>query len=297
MADDLRGDFPPSLVCSGEKPPGETGRWTPVWLPLSLLVTGVVTTVGGISLFRSHTGSWLAPAAFVAGPFFLLSAAAVWLGAARERRLQETEEKACENDCRDLYWALCDIEDRTLKGLAWVNYRQLRGFTSIAQRQARMSFYVSLVAAAVSLLVLTSIAAVAIGVPTTTAKVTAGLLATVGSVLSGFLAKTFLTSYQMASRQMSYYYGQPLVHCYLLFAEWLAGEGREEFGKEEGRLLLQKVIDASVKAAADAQDHLLSIQEHGADRRSTGSVLRLSACESGRRVTSSARGRNQHCRP
>jgi hypothetical protein len=88
--------------------------------------------------------------------------------------------------------------------------------------------------------------------------------------LSGFLAKTFLTSYQLASRQMSYYYGQPLVHCYLLLADWLAKEGREEFGKEEGRHLLREVINASVKAAADAQHHLLSMQEHGPDRRSTG---------------------------
>jgi hypothetical protein len=273
-ADDLRGDIPPSLVCSGPKLPEETGRRPSGWLPIALFVMAVGTTAGGIALFMSHVGSWLAPAAFVAGPFFLLSAAAVDLGLARERRLEETEEKACENDCRDLYWALNDIEDRTLKGLAWVNYRQLRGFIGIAQRQARMSFYTSLVAAAISLFVLTSMAAVAIGVPTTAAKVTAGLLATAGSVLSGFLAKTFLTSYQMASRQMSYYYGQPLVHCYLLLAEWLAAQGREEFGENEGRLLLRKVIDASIKAAADAQDHLLSMQDHGPDRRSTGSVRR-----------------------
>jgi hypothetical protein len=88
----------------------------------------VATTAGGILLFRSHVGSSLAPAAFVAGPFFLISAAAVQLGITRERRLQKTEDEACEKDCRDLYWSLNDIEDRTLKGLAWVNYEQLRSF-------------------------------------------------------------------------------------------------------------------------------------------------------------------------
>jgi hypothetical protein len=267
-ADDLRGDIPPSLAHSG--PPAETSRWPSALLPISLLAMAVATTAGGILLFRSHANSSLAPAALVAGPFFLISAAAVQLGITRERRLQKTEDEECKKECRDLYWALNDIEDRTLKGIAWVNYEQLRSFIRIAQRQARVSFYASLVAAAAALLVLTSIAAVAISLPTTTGKVTAGLLAAAGSALSGFLAKTFLTSYQLASRQMSYYYGQPLVHCYLLLADWLAKEGREEFGKEEGRHLLREVINASVKAAADAQHHLLSMQEHGPDRRSTG---------------------------
>ena len=273
-ADDLRRDIPPSLTRVGEKPAERTGWWLLALLPLSLFVIGMVTTVGGIWLLRSHVSSWLAPAAFVAGPFFLISGATVPLFVFREERLEAYEEKACEKDCLDLYWALNGIKDRTLKGLAWINYKQLRGFTVIAQRQARMSFYASLVAAAISLLVLTSIASVAMGLPTTAAKVIAGLLATTGSVLSGLLARTFLRSYQIASRQMSYYYGQPLVHCYLLHAEWLASESREEFGKEEGRLLLRKVIDASIKAAADAQDHLLSMQEHGPDRRNIGSMRR-----------------------
>jgi hypothetical protein len=197
----------------------------------------------------------------VAGPFLVVSAAAVQLGVTRKRRLEQAEDEACREDCLDLYWALDTVEDRDLKGLAWVNYKQLRTFATIAQRQARMSFYASLAAAGVSLLVLTSIAAVAVGLPTTAGQVVAGILATVGSVLSGFLTKTFLRSYQIASQQMSYYYGQPLVHCYLLHAERLAFEVGEEAG-EEKRLLLREVIEASIKAAADAQHHLLSMQEH-----------------------------------
>ena len=274
MPDYLRGVIPPSLAHSEQKQPEKRSWWPSVLLPLSLVAMAAATTAGGILLFMSHTGSALAPAAFVAGPFFLISAAVVQLGIARERRLEKKEDEECEEDCRDLYWTVKDIEDRTLKGLAWVNYKQLRGFIGIAQRQARVSFYASLAAAAAALLVLTSIAAVAIGLPTTTGKVTAVLLAAVGSALSGFLAKTFLASYQLASRQMSYYYGQPLVHCYLLFADWLAAEGRKEFGKEEGRLLLREVIDASVKAAADAQDHLLSMQENYPGRRGTGAPRR-----------------------
>src|SRR5579859_6353213 len=269
-ADDLRGDIPPSLARLGQESPDKTSRWP--WLTLFLLAVGMATTAGGSWLIHSHADRSLAPAAFVAGPFFLISGAAAQLGIARQRRLEKAEDESCVNDCRDLYWALDKIGDRTLKGLAWVNYRQLRTFIKIAQRQALVSFYASLVAAAAGLLVLTSITAVAIGLPTTSGKVIAGLLAAAGSALSGYLTSTFLTSYQMASQQMSYYYGQPLVHCYLLLADWLAAKGREEFGQEEGRLLLREVMNASVKAAADAQHHLLSMQAHGQGTRRAGAL-------------------------
>lgn len=264
--EDLRGDTPPSLAC--QKSPDTRNRWP--WLALFLLAVGVATIAGGTWLVRSHADSSLAPAAFVAGPFFLLTAAVAQLAISREKRLEQVEDESCEKDCRDLYWSLSEIEERALKGLAWVNYNQLRTFIKIAQRQARVSFYASLVAAAAGLLVLTSITAVAVGLPSTSGKIIAGLLAAAGSALSCYLTNTFLTSYQMASRQMSYYYGQPLVHCYLLFADWLAAKGREEFGKEEGRLLLRTVIDASVKAAADAQHHLLSMQTHGQGGKTAG---------------------------
>ena len=135
-----------------------------------------------------------------------------------------------------------------------------------------MSYYASLAAAAISLLTLASGAAVAIGLSATTAKVTVGALAAAGSVLSGFLVKVFLESYQMASRQMSYYYGQPLVHCYLMHAQWLASEAREHSGDEAEFGLWQKVVEASIKASANAQDHLLSMQEPYPARRGAGSA-------------------------
>jgi hypothetical protein len=274
-ADVLGEDVPPSIACLKER---QTAEGRPVaaatLLPASLLIIAVAATAGGVSLLRSPGSSWLAPAAFVTGSFFFIASAVVLLGVIRERSLETEEKRACERDCVDLYWALNGIEDRTLKGLAWVNFKQLRAFTGIAQRQARMSYYASLAAAAISLLVLTTGAAVAIGLPVTTAKVTAGALAAAGTVLSGFLVKTFLKAYQMASRQMSYYYGQPLVHCYLLHAEWLASEARQQFGDKEGLSLLQEVIDASIKAGTDAQDHLLRMQEHDFERRRTRSAHR-----------------------
>jgi hypothetical protein len=59
---------------------------------------------------------------------------------------------------------------------------------------------------------------------------------------------------------MSYYYGQPLVHCFLLHAEWLASEASEDVTNTEKVRLMEKVVDASIKAGADAQSHLLKIQ-------------------------------------
>jgi hypothetical protein len=160
---------------------------------------------------------------------------------------------------------LNQIEDSTLKGLAYVNFRQMRVFTVIAQRQARMSYYASLTAAAISLLVLVLGVAVAYGLTATPAKITAASLAAAGSALSGFLAATFLKTYAMASRQMSYYYGQPLVHCYLLHAEWLTSMASKDVREGADPELWNKVIKASIQASVNAQKHLLSLQEAGFD--------------------------------
>jgi hypothetical protein len=273
-------DAPPSIRRSKERQTCGTNEGQAGWsmylaaslLSATLLLIAAALTKGGVWLLRSHASHWLAPAAFVTGVFFFICGAVVPLGVIRENGFQAEEQKSCESDCEDLWWALKGIGDHTLTGLAWVNFRQLRMFTVIAQRQARMSYYASLVAAAISLLVLTSGAAVAIGLPATSAKVAAGALATAGTALSGFLVKTFLRAYQMASRQMSYYYGQPLVHCYLLHAEWLTREARKHFGDEAGLPLWHEVINASIKASASAQKHLLSMQECESKRQSKGSA-------------------------
>lgn len=238
----------------------------------ALLLVAATATVGGCLLLRSNASGWLVPAAFVTGAFFFLSSVVVPLGVLRESTFEAEEKENCRKESWDLLWGLDNIEDGALKRLAWVNFRQLRAFTVIAQRQARMSYYASLAAAAISLLTLASGAALAIGLSATTGKVAAGVLATVGSVFSGFLVKTFLKSYDMASRQMSYYYGQPLVHCYLLHAQWLASEAPRHSADQAELCLWQKVVDASIKASASAQDHLLSMQESDTAKRGAGSA-------------------------
>jgi hypothetical protein len=243
-------------------------------LSAMLLLVAVGATVGGGWLLRSHADSGLVAAAFVTGVFFFISSVVVPLGVLRESGFEAEEKESSGKDSKDLFWALDGIRDRTLSRLAWINFKQLRTFTTIAQRQARMSYYVSVAAAAISLLTLASGAAVAIGLSATTGKVAVGVLATAGSALSGFFAKTFLKSYQMASRQMSYYYGQPLVHCYLMHAQWLAAEAREHSGDAIEILLWQKVIDASINASASAQKHLLTMQKHDHAWRGSGSARR-----------------------
>jgi hypothetical protein len=263
---------PPSLSNPKESPTSKSMPVAAKLLAAPLLLIAAAATASGVYLLQSHASSWLAPAAFVTGAFFLISGAVVPLGVIRESSFEAAEQESCRKDCTDLYWALDAIGNRTLKGFAWVNFKQLRTFTVIAQKQARMSYYASLAAAAISLLVLTAGTAVAVGSPATAGKVTAGALATAGTVLSGFLVRTFLKAYQMASRQMSYYYGQPLVHCYLLHAEWLTLEAGKHFGAGAELCLWEKVVDASIKAGADAQEHLLSMQEPEPKKRDTGSA-------------------------
>lgn len=261
VTDNTEAGKPPSLRADGQV---MCRKSTPVpvaaLIALPLTLIAAATAVGGVALARSGASGWLAPAAFVTSAFFFLSGVVVPLGIIRENGVEKSEGENCQTDCEDLYWALQRIRDRTLKGLAWVNFKQLMTFTVIAQRQARISYYASLTAAAMSLMILVAGSAVAIGSPTTPAKATAAALATVGTVLSGFLARTFLRSYQMTSRQMSYYYGQPLVHCYLLHAEWLASEGRADLDDAHEVRFRERVIDASLKAASEAQSHLLSMQ-------------------------------------
>lgn len=66
----------------------------------------------------------------------------------------------------------------------------------------------------------------------------------------------------MTSRQMSYYYGQPLVHCYLLHADWLTAYVASQESSQTTKLeLWRTAIQASIDAARNAQDHPLSLNE------------------------------------
>jgi hypothetical protein len=226
-----------------------------------LVVAGATVTVGGFVVpSRSYSG--LAPACYVVGAFFFIAAVVIPAGISREMTIEAAEHDSCERDCRRLKKALSRMSEETLRDLMVANFRQMRTFTKIAQRQARMSYYASLIGASVSLLILAAGAAVTVGLTATPAKVTVGCLAGAGTALSVFLSRTFLRTYEMTSRQMSYYYGQPLVHCYLLHAEWLTAQVAMQEPDQAARLRLwHKAIQATIQASVNAQDHLFTLNE------------------------------------
>jgi hypothetical protein len=247
---------------SGQETP-RTGWAIRAWAVLFgvvLLIISVAAAAAGWRYRQGGSSGWLFPVAFVVSAFSLICSVGVPLAILKESSLRAEDEEKCRRDCDDLHAALAGISDGTLRGLAQANFTQMRGFTVIAQRQARLSYYASLAASAISLFILITGAAAADGLAATPAKITAGSLAAAGAALSGFLAKTFLNSYSMASRQMSYYYGQPLVHCYLLHAEWLMELAKESSGNDQVFRLWQQIIEASLQAGASAQHHLLNLQ-------------------------------------
>jgi len=78
--------------------------------------------------------------------------------------------------------------------------------------------------------------------------------------VGSYLSVTFLKTFTMTSKQLSYYYGQPLVHCYLLHAEWLGM--RFEHGADQATKwrIHQELIRAVLDASRSAQSHLLDLQ-------------------------------------
>jgi hypothetical protein len=237
---------------------------------VTLMSVSGVAVWAGFSLLASRTNGHLAPALFVVSVFFLVAGVMIPLGIFREWNLENEESVNCKKECKEFQEALEKLGHEAIAGLALANFKQMRAFTVIAMRQARMAFYASLIGAAVSLFVLVSGATVAVSLPGTSTKVEAGLLAAAGSALSSFLARTFLRTYEMTSRQMSYYYGQPLVHCYLLHAEWLTLTFGNTLGEDVEAKLLERIVEASIQSAASAQDHLLSLRELDRGKRDGG---------------------------
>jgi hypothetical protein len=91
-------------------------------------------------------------------------------------------------------------------------------------------------------------------------QIMAGTLTAIGAGVSSYLSVSFLRPFEMTSKQMSYYCGQPLVHCYLLHAEWL-GERFEEDADPANRWKIRhELIRAVLDASKNAQDHLLGLQ-------------------------------------
>ena len=138
------------------------------------------------------------------------------------QRARRKRQKQFKQECEQLDRIVDEIQNPALGKLVSFNFRLTDRFISVALGQAGASFLACSVAASAALLVLLAGAATVLTVDSGRARLTVGLLTAAGTTLSGYLSVTFVHTFEMTSRQMSYYYGQPLVHCYLLHAEWLA---------------------------------------------------------------------------
>jgi hypothetical protein len=232
-----------------------------------LVFMGVAIALGawGYEVWSTAEASLALPIFALSGLFFV---AGVGVPAAvrREQFLQHDEQEWCAELCDDLSKALKDVDD-PLRGLAELNFKQMRVFTTEAIRQARRAAYACFAAAWVSLVVLVLGAAGAMIAEGPDARISATVLAAIGACLSTFITHVFVKSYLVAARQMSYYYGQPLVHCYLLHAERLASSFGGDSGDRQRWQLVQQVMSASLDAARNAQTHLLQLQVDASPHR------------------------------
>ena len=224
---------------------------------LALASAGLTVASFGIDGLANGVplASMLVVAAFLA--VAAVAAPMVVLGMHRARR-RRWERR--ERECQELAHIAHTIEDPALADLITFNFRLMDRFVAVAIAQSRTSYLTCVGAAAGGLLVLLVGATTALTVHGVASQVTAGALTTVGAVVGSYLSVTFLRTFQMTSKQMSYYYGQPLVHCYLLHAEWLGKRFEPDADPENRWRMRHELIRAALDAGRSAQDNLLDLQ-------------------------------------
>ena len=238
-------------------------RHTQVVLVVAVLCAGVLAALAGwrYSLGQHSEAILLSGIAVVAG---LAAVAAAISTTALIRRQRELElEVSTERDILALIWS---VERRDLWELAVVSRRQMTRFECLAVAQARVSFSASVTAAAAALAVLVGGALVMIGAASFGVSVTTAVLTAAGSALSGFLSVIFLRTYKMTSEQLSYYYGQPLVNCYLLHAERLLELAEPTQTLDERGRSVMMLVDQLLHAADVAQGHVFQLHQPGTCR-------------------------------
>src|SRR5262245_49031953 len=192
----------------------ERSNRSAILLAGAFVVSAATMVIAAVLLDDRRSHVHVAPVLILAG-FFVVAAAVgpvviLTMCRARGRRWSQRQR-----ECEEFESVVEGIKDERLGRLISFNFRLMDRFVAVALAQARASFLACSIAASAALLVLLSgIAAVAALPNNVGAQITAGLLTAAGTALSGFLSLTFLRTFAMTSRQMSYYYGQPLVHCY-----------------------------------------------------------------------------------
>jgi hypothetical protein len=147
------------------------------------------------------------------------------------------------------------IGDKALGRLVSFNFRLMDRFITVALGQAKAAYIFCAGSATAALLVLLAGTTTLMMPKPLSEQITVGVLSGAGAALSGYISVTFMKTFKAASRHMEYYYGQPLVHCYLLHAEWLA----ERAGVHDPALtseLFRQLMDDTLGASKNAQIQL-----------------------------------------
>lgn len=198
---------------------------------------------------------------FIVAAFLLVAEVAVPTMVFSMQRARRRRWERRERECAELMAIAATIEDDPALGdLLTFNFRLMDRFVAVAIAQSRGSFLACTAAASAGLLVLLAGSAAVLSVPDMTGQIVAGVLTGAGSALSAYLSVTFLNTFRMTSKQMSYYYGQPLVHCYLLHAEWLGKRFEQDADPENRWKIRHALIQATLDAARNAQNNLLDLQ-------------------------------------
>jgi len=228
---------------------------------LAIAFVAVSVTLGVISAhIDPATDGFPLASVLIVAAFLLIAAVVVPIVVLGLHRARRRRWERRERECRELAHIARTIDDKALGDLITFNFRLMDRFVAVAITQSRTSYLACLGAATAGLLVLLVGAATALTVEHTASQITAAALTTVGAALSSFLSVIFLRPFQMTSKQMSYYYGQPLVHCYLLHAEWLGKRFEEDADPENRWKVRHELIHAALEAGRNAQDHLLDLQ-------------------------------------
>jgi hypothetical protein len=199
-------------------------------------VTAVILVLGEKMHITQETRWIVAVSSGTLAWLFLV--VAVVLPGLREAR---TEQRALEAEAREQVAASADALDdaKDLVALIKANRRQMSAYDVLAQAQAQTAFRNAQLAMGAGLLVLVGGSIVAISAPSVATKVATASLTAIGGALSGFIAKTFLVTYRSAIDQLNFYFEQPLITSYLLAAQRLINELKDETQRDAA---LDKVI-------------------------------------------------------
>lgn len=226
-----------------------------------LVVTGGL--VGGALLLDRKTNSVPLAAMLIVAAFTFVAAFAVPVIVYALQRARSRREQWFEKEYKTLEKFAKTGNNSPLGDLIAFNFRLMERFVGVAITQAQASYLACTVAATAGLVVLIVGATTVLTVDGLASQITVGALTTVGAAVGSYVSVTFLNTFKMTSRQMSYYYGQPLVHCYLLHAEWLGNRFVRDASAEHRWQIHHELIQAAIDASQNAQNHLLDLQLEG----------------------------------